>query len=123
MDIDLSMITLPIRDAWEALTSETDRIIGFFVIPLIIVVVITAAQYEMVINPEGTLFLSLLAKTNACTTSIIPYTVFSLVYQNGIYAYCQAASFNPMILAAWYFQILAILFVAIVVFEGIWHFG
>ncbi len=111
----------------NAITSDTDRMIGIFAIPLIAVFFLTAAQYTVLINASHAAIFSSLTTSGICNT-YQPYLITSVMgsFQGDPYAHvgeCQAVSFNPLVFAAWYAELFAILMIAIFVFESITHLG
>jgi len=103
-------------EAFGAITAETDREIGIFVIPLLVVVFLTAAQYAVYVNPNHTIILSTLQQSGVCNT-YQPYLLTSWLTE------CQAVSFNVTVFMVWYLEIFAIIFAGIFAFEAITHMG
>lgn len=121
--MDLEIITNVFRETFEAFSADGGRIIGLFLFPLIAIGAVTAAQFTIVINANGQTFLQVLSQSGVCNTSIIPYTIFSTFLDNGVYAYCQAAQFSPLIFIAWYLQVIAIMFFVVLIYQAIFHTG
>ncbi|MEM4115907.1 MAG: hypothetical protein QXP59_07900, partial [Saccharolobus sp.] len=98
-----------------------------FVFGAIIVAVLTALQYAILANPNHNAALAYLTKSGVCSTTA-PYLIISTGGSFGGMAglhigMCQVVDFNYMVEIAWYLQVLAIEFVAILVFEMIFHMG
>jgi len=108
------------REVFDAMTSDSTRILALFLIPLVIAGLITAAYYTIFFNSKANTFLSLLAKTGACNT-IQPYLITATFMNQGVLGYCQVVSFNIGIFLAWYIQILLLVFLAIYVFVNVFH--
>ena len=108
------------REVFDAMTSDSTRILALFLIPLIIAGLITAVYYTIFLDPKANTFLNLLAKTGACNT-IQPYLITATFMNHGVLGYCQVVSFNIGIFLAWYIQILLLVFLAIYVFVNIFH--
>jgi hypothetical protein len=108
------------REVFDAMTTDSTRIVALFLVPLVITGLITAAYYTIFFNSNANTFLNLLAKTGACNT-IQPYLITATFENNGVLGYCQVVSFNIGIFLAWYLQILILVFIAIYIFVNIFH--
>jgi len=108
------------REVFDAMTSDSTRIVALFLIPLIIVGLVTAAYYVIFFNQNANTFLNLLAKTGVCNT-MQPYFITATFENNGLLGYCQVVSFNIGIFLAWYVQILLLTFLAIYIFVNVFH--
>ncbi|MEM0147901.1 MAG: hypothetical protein QXD11_03050 [Candidatus Micrarchaeaceae archaeon] len=123
----LDAIIQPFIETKDAIMADTDRLIGIFAFGAIIVAVLTGMQYAVMFNPIHAAALFYLAKSGVCST-IAPYLITSTGGAFGGMAglhigMCQLISFNYMVEIAWYLQVLAIEFIAIFVFEMIFHMG
>ena len=56
------------REVFDALTSDSTRLIALFLFPLVIVGVVTITDYSIFFSRNANTFLSLLAKTGVCNT-------------------------------------------------------
>jgi len=110
------------REVFDAMTSDSTRIVALFIFPLIVTGLITAAYYTIFLSSNANTFLSILAKTGACNT-IQPYLITATFENNGVLGYCQVISFNIGIFLAWYVQILLLTFLVIYIFINIFHIG
>jgi len=108
------------REVFDALTSDSTRLVALFLFPLVIVGVVTMTDYSIFFNRNANTFLNLLAKTGACNT-IQPYLITAIFENNGVLGYCQVISFNIGIFLAWYAQIFLLAFLAIYAFVNIFH--
>ncbi|MEM3846241.1 MAG: hypothetical protein QXS81_05030 [Candidatus Micrarchaeaceae archaeon] len=125
--MDLDTIIQPFIETKDAIMADTDRLIGIFVFGAVIVAVLTGMQYAIMFNSAHNAALSYLAKSGVCST-IAPYLITSTGGAfggvTGLHVgMCQLINFNYVVEIAWYLQTLAIEFIAILVFEMIFHMG
>jgi len=116
----LEEITDSFREVFDAMTSDSTRIVALFLVPLVITGLITVAYYIIFLSSSANTFLSLLTKTGACNT-IQPYLITATFMNHGVLGYCQVVSFNIGIFIAWYIQILLLVFLAIYIVVNIFH--
>lgn len=115
------------RETVDAITSDTDRMLGVFIFPFIIAGTLTGYMFTIMMNPGSAVILNTL-KTSGVCNSLQPYYVWSV---GGSYAgdplahvgMCQVAAFNPLVFIAWVLQIFIAELLAIFIFEAIWHEG
>jgi hypothetical protein len=115
------------RETAEAITSDTDRMLGVFIFPFIITVALTGYMFTIMLNPGSAVILSTLKTSGVCASSQ-PYYIWAV---GGSYAgdplahvgMCQVAAFNPLVFIAWVLQVFIVELLAIFVFEAIWHEG
>jgi hypothetical protein len=111
----------------NAITSEQDRMIGFFLIPLLVAGFATGAMATVYLNQGKNAIFSALSSSGVCNT-YKPYLITSVAgsFQGDPLAHvamCQLVQFNPLAFIAWYVEILAIELLAIFIFESITHTG
>ena len=115
------------REVADAITADTDRMIGVFLFPFIIAGALTGYMFTIMLNPGSQTILSTLTSSGICNT-IQPYYIWSVggSFMSDPLAHigmCQVAVFNPLIYLAWTLQIFAIEMVGIIIFEAVWHEG
>jgi hypothetical protein len=115
------------RETVDAITSDTDRMLGVFIFPFIIAGALTGYMFTIMLNPGSVVILSTLKASGVCNSAQPSY----IGAVGGSYAgdplahvgMCQVAEFNPLVFAAWVFQIFIAELLAIFIFEAIWHQG
>ena len=115
------------RETLSAITANRDREIGIFIVPLIAVIFLTAAQYTIILNQSKPAIFNALNSSGVCNT-YQPYLITSVMgsFQGDPLAHvgmCQALSFNVFVFMAWFLESLAIVLVTIFIFEAIFHLG
>lgn len=121
------MVDLAFRETVDAITSEQDRIIGVFAIPLLAAVFATAAMATVYLNQGKAAIFNALLSSGVCNTSK-PYLFTSIMgsFQGDPLAHvgmCQIIHFNLLVFLAWYVEIFGIEMLAIFIFESIFHMG
>jgi hypothetical protein len=121
------MVDLAISETIDAITSDTDRIIGVFAIPLLVAVFATGAMATVYLNQGKAAIFNALLSSGVCNT-IQPYLITSVMgsFQGDPLAHvamCQIAQFNPLVFLAWYVEVLGIVLLTIFIFESITHMG
>ena len=115
------------RDTIDAITAENDRLIGIFVIPLLVAVFATVAMATIYLNQSKSVIFNALLTSGVCNT-YQPYLITSLMgsFQGDPLAHvamCQVAQFNVLVFLAWYAEVFGIELLAIFIFETIFHMG
>lgn len=123
----LDTISDALRETYDAITAERDREIGIFIIPFIVALAATGSAYTVFLNGQSSQIVSSITQSGICNTAA-PYYVTSIVGGfNGNplaeVSMCQVASFNPLVLLAWYAELMGLELVAIFIFEMIFHMG
>lgn len=121
------MVDLAFSETIDAITSEQDRLIGIFVIPLLVAAFATGAMLTVYMNPGHLAIFHALLSSGICHTSQ-PYLITSVMgsFKGDPLAHvamCQVAAFNPLVFIAWYLEVLAIEIIAVFIFESIFHMG
>jgi ascorbate-specific PTS system EIIC-type component UlaA len=121
------MVDLAFRETIDAITSDRDRIIGIFAIPLLVAIFATGAMATVYLNQSKSVILNSLVTSGVCNT-YQPYLITSVIgsFQGDPLAHiamCQIAQFNPLILVAWYAEVLGIVLLTIFIFESVTHMG
>ncbi len=120
-------ITDLFRETIDAIQADNDRVIGIFVIPLLLTIFATASQFTVLVNQQQGAINQALLSSGICNT-YQPYLITSILgtFANDPLAHvgmCQEASFNIMIFLAWYVESFIMLMIVIIVFEAIFHMG
>lgn len=121
------MVDLAFRETIDAITSETERLVGVFAIPLLVVIFATGAMATVYLNQGQAVILHSLVTSGVCNT-YQPYLITSVMgsYQGNPLAHvamCQIAQFNPLVFLTWYAEVLGIILLTIFIFESITHMG
>lgn len=118
---------LAFQETIDAITSEQDRLIGVFVVPLLVAVFATGAMATVYLNQSKGVIFNALLTSGVCNT-YQPYLITSLTgsFQGDPLAHvamCQVVQFNILVFLAWYAEVFGIELLAIFIFESIFHMG
>ncbi|MGC9132350.1 MAG: hypothetical protein ACP5HJ_01735 [Candidatus Micrarchaeia archaeon] len=111
-----------IDEVIDLLREDMGRLVGILVIPIIVIGIALATYYAGVFF--GSMrshmdLISIIKESKACS-SIGVYFITAFLSGDNLAA-CELINFNPLVLIAWYLQILLIELIAIFIFVSIFH--